>query len=316
MRTLIQFLAAWGMLITMVGCLKVGDPVPVQIDSSPKQVERGRYLSHHVSVCMDCHSTRNWDFFSAPIVPGTEGQGGEAFTEAIGLPGNIYSKNITPTRMRSWTDGELVQAITEGYSKEHGAQFPIMPYPWYGTMTQEDAHAVVAYLRTLPPLQNEVPDTELNFPLNIIVRTMPRPATPTPTVNPNDELSYGKYLTTIAACEACHTPTQRGDKIEGLDFAGGFKFPLPSGGTVFSSNITPDSETGIGSWSREQFIQKFKSFASEQAQNQPVSPNTFNTVMPWTMYAGMTEQDLGAIYTYLRSLQPVNHPVTTFVPAP
>jgi hypothetical protein len=100
-----------------------------------------------------------------------------------------------------------------------------------------------------------------------------------------------------------------------MDFAGGFHFQLPWG-LVQSANITPDIETGIGTWKKAQFIGKFKNLDSEAANHiamkPPYSEAYFNTVMPWTMYAGMTEEDLGAIYTYLRTVPPVKHKVQKY----
>jgi hypothetical protein len=75
----------------------------------------------------------------------------------MGLPGRITSKNLTSdakTGLGSWTDGEILRAIREGVSKDGHALFPLMPYPNYRTMSDEDAYAIVAYLRTLKPVRN------------------------------------------------------------------------------------------------------------------------------------------------------------------
>jgi hypothetical protein len=96
-----------------------------------------------------------------------------------------------------------------------------------------------------------------------------------------------------------------------MAFAGGFQFPLPGGTVVQSANITPDVETGIGHWQRQFFIGRFKQFAQEGA-TQITLQNGQNTVMPWTMYAGMTEEDLGAVYVYLKTVTPIRHAVNRF----
>ena len=98
---------------------------------------------------------------------------------------------------------------------------------------------------------------------------------------------------TISGCADCHSPQEKGEPIKGKELAGGTTFNLPFG-ISRPANITPDKETGIGKWSRKNFIQKFKSYQSVK----PVAPGKFNTVMPWNMMSGMTEQDLGAIYAY------------------
>jgi len=99
-----------------------------------------------------------------------------------------------------------------------------------------------------------------------------------------------------------------------MEFAGGAEFGMPNG-VVRSANITPDSATGIGKWTRADFISFFKSFDSEKGRNIPVKPSDFNTPMPITSYAGMTDYDIGAIYAYLRTTRPVRNKVVRFTPA-
>jgi cytochrome c553 len=128
-------------------------------------------------------------------------------------------------------------------------------------------------------------------------------------------VAYGRYLSMIASCADCHTPAEKGEPVPGMDYAGGFEFKFP-GGTVRSLNITPDPETGIGIWTKEDFVARFKAFADSASQNVPVTMNEFNTPMPWIMYAGMSDEDLGAIYTYLRTLKPVKNQVEKFTANP
>ncbi|MBF0350228.1 MAG: c-type cytochrome [SAR324 cluster bacterium] len=300
--------------LSLIGCQK--DVAPnIQVNSDPEILARGQYLVHHVASCIDCHSERNWDYFSGPLVEGTEGKGGEVFPEEAGFPGNLYADNITPAGLKGWTDGEIHRAVTEGRSQDGHALFPLMPYLSYGQMATEDAHAIVAYLKTLRPIENNVPETDLNFPLNLIVRTMPMKANPQPLPERSNEVEYGRYLVTIAACADCHTQADKGEKLPGMDYAGGFEFKLPRGGTTYSANITSDNDTGIGLWTKEQFIDKFKSYDTPEAKMIPVQAGEKNTVMPWTMFAGMTREDLGAIYEYLRTIPVVSNTVTIFVPA-
>jgi hypothetical protein len=82
---------------------------------------------------------------------------------------------------------------------------------------------------------------------------------------------------------------------------------------VRSANITPDKETGIGTWNKEIFIKRFRD--SMLLAEQAVKPGDYNTVMPWTTYAGMNDTDLGAIYDYLTTLPAVNNKVEKFTPA-
>src|SRR6202012_5065901 len=112
-----------------------------------EKIERGRYLANYVTVCMDCHSTRDWSKFSGPLKEGTLGQGGELFNQKFGFPGTYYSRNITPEGISRYTDGELFRLITTGVTKEGKPMFPVMPYPYYGKMDPDDIMCVIAYIR-------------------------------------------------------------------------------------------------------------------------------------------------------------------------
>jgi len=293
-----------------------GEPVPnVKVDITPSRVARGEYLVRHLVGCLDCHSERDWTKYAGPIIPGTEGKGGEVFDEeTVGVPGTLYAKNITPMGIGNWTDGELIRGITTGVSKDGTALFPIMPYQDFNYLRQEDLYSIVAYLRTLKPIQNTTPNRHLNFPMNLIVKTIPLanydPGKP---IDKSDTIAYGEYLTTIAGCGDCHTRLDKGVPIKGMEFAGGMAFKLPAG-IVRSANITPDDETGIGKWTEEQFIQHFKSFSSDSSHNIHVESNQYNTVMPMASFAGITEGDLGAMYSYLKTLSPVRNQVVRFTP--
>ncbi|MBA3269871.1 MAG: c-type cytochrome [Acidobacteria bacterium] len=121
-----------------------------------------------------------------------------------------------------------------------------------------------------------------------------------------DRVAYGEYLTNAAACADCHTPMDdRGGALPGMDFAGGFEFRLPGGGVVRSANITPEATTGIGSWTEAQFVDKFKAFEGSPVRALTPVEQRENTVMPWLGYAGMTRDDLTAVYAYLRTLKPI-----------
>ncbi|MGZ3709187.1 MAG: c-type cytochrome, partial [Bdellovibrionota bacterium] len=166
-----------------------------RIQPTPEKVKRGHYLANYVAVCVDCHSTRDWNQFAGPIVPGTDGKGGEQFDESMGLPGKLFAKNITPSHLATWSDGEIIRAFTSGLSRDGRALFPLMPYPNYSLMSQEDAEAIVAYLRTLKPIENTPPETHLDFPVSLLVRTMPQAAPFSRRPSPQEGLVYGKYMT-------------------------------------------------------------------------------------------------------------------------
>ena len=304
-------------IIVMSACLslvplKVGPPKEISIELTPERIERGRYLAFHVTGCIDCHSRREWKSYSGPLIPGTEGMGGVSTGKKFGIPGTVYAMNITPFELGDWTDGEIVQAITAGVNRKGRAIFPIMPYLNYAEMSKEDVFSIVAFLRTLKPIPNKVQKRKLNFFASYFIRTIPRHYYPRSEVDDSDAVRYGEYLTTIAACISCHTrKTKLGRLIKGMEFAGGVTLPVPGGGIVISSNITPDHETGIGDWTKVDFIERFKEFASLDVKKiiVPKDRKDFNTIKAWTFYASMTETDLGSIYLYLMSLKPVKNKI-------
>lgn len=291
------------------GYPKVSPPRDIRIIAGEALIERGSYLANHVAVCIDCHSARDWDRLGGPMVEGTEGRGGEKFGREFGFPGDYYARNITPdgaTGIGSWTDGEILRAFTAGVSRGGRAYFPVMPYPNYGRMDEEDARAIVAYIRTLKPIGHAVPESKPAFPLGMILPTIPRDPSFRPRPAPSDAAAYGEYVTNMAGCIDCHSKAVRGKRIEGMEFAGGFEFRMPNG-VIRSSNITPDIETGIGAWSRETFIARFREHDPVVNPPRALQEGEVNTPMPWIMYAGMTDQDLGAIHDYLMTLKPVKN---------
>lgn len=294
------------------GLPNVGEPEYLKIDKTSERLERGKYLANSVCVCMDCHSTRDWSKFSGPLTLGTLGKGGEIFNQQFGFPGEFYSKNITPSGIGDWTDGEVLRAISSGVNKSNKALFPVMQYVHFGKMDREDLYSIIVYLRTLKPIINNVPDSKPDFPMNFIINTIPQKAEFSKIPSETDVVNYGGYLFNAASCTECHTQQVKGAKVEGMELAGGFEFIMPSGGIARSANITPDNGTGIGKWTEQMFVDKFKSFADSSFVPYKVEKGNFNTVMPWTMYGTMKEQDLKAIYAYLRTVTPIKNSVVKF----
>jgi mono/diheme cytochrome c family protein len=322
MKKLLRVLFVLVALILMVGLgavsyvtvafPKVDAPTDLSVTLTPDRIERGAYLANHVMLCMDCHSQRDWTKFSGPPIPGTMGVGGDRFDQTMEFPGVFYARNITPGAIGDWTDGELYRLITTGVDRHGKAMFPIMPYLNYGQMDPEDIYDVIAYIRSLDPIENSLPTSQPDFPFSLILKTIPKNAEPQKRPSPSDALAYGKYMTNAAACVDCHTPFEKG-RFVGEFYSGGRAFPFPDGSVVRSANLTPH-ETGIKNWSQDDFIHRFKAYAAD-AHNMPQSkPGEMQTPMPWAMYSGMQEQDLAAIYTYLQSLEPVNHLVEKFTP--
>lgn len=285
-------------------------------DSVKKVIERGKYLAHHVSLCMDCHSHRDFNQFSGPPVEGTEGMGGDEFNQLIGVPGVVYARNITPDTVNGigkWTDEEIARVITRGITKNGDTLFPIMPYPHYNTMSKEDIYSIIAYIRTLKPNPNKVPDRKLMIPISLAYPPL-QSASLENNVKPDvsDIVKYGAYMWNSAACMDCHTPMENGQFVMSKLMAGGRPFDLGVF-KVTSPNITPDTATGIGKWTEQMFLDKFKLYRDKAAYS--ANPGKNNSIMPWTMYAYMDDFDLKAIYRFMQTLPPVNNKVEKYPPA-
>lgn len=305
-----------GGLITYVSVAlpNMAEAEDLKIEYTPERIERGRYLANSVNACMDCHSTRDWSKFSGPLTPGTIGKGGDRYDQSYGFPGVFYPRNITPAGIGRYTDGELFRVITTGVTKEGRAMFPLMPYLYYGKMDPEDIYSIIAFLRSIPPIENTVPDSKADFPVNIIMNTMPQPAQHQKRPDKSDVIAYGAYMTNASGCIECHTQVDKGVIIKEVAFAGGREFMYPDHSVVRSANLTSDKETGIGQWTEEMFVQKFKVYGDSSYVPPPVGPGEFNSMMPWTMYGQMETDDLKAIYAYLRTIEPISNKVVKFTP--
>ena len=289
----------------------VGPAPELKVEITKEKIDRGKYLANHVMLCMDCHSTRDWNSFSGPMVVGTEGKGGEIFDQVLGFPGRYVARNITPFGLQNWTDGEIFRAITSGVSKDGRALFSIMPHHNFGQLDPKDIEAVIAYLRGLNPIENKPQLSSSDFPMNFIINTIPQKPNFNPIPEKSDKIKYGKYIITAAGCIDCHTKQEKG-KFVGELYAGGFEFKLQDGSIVRSANITPDKTLGLGNWTSEQFINRFKMYTDSSYVNPKPNAGEFQTMMPWTMYSGMDKVDLEAIFAYLQSLAPVKNQVEKF----
>jgi mono/diheme cytochrome c family protein len=277
-----------------------------EFERTPQRLEHGRYLLSGVIPCLDCHSVQDWKSHGAPTIPGTEGAG--QVMPLPDLPGRVVAPNLTPdeeTGAGKWSDDQLARAIREGIGHDGRALFPFMPYQKFKVMSDEDLASVVVYLRSLKPVRNPLPATEIAFPVNYLMRSAPEPLTQA--VNgpdPNDPVKRGEYLATIAGCSQCHTPTQRGEEIAGMQLAGGFTMRGPWG-EVATANITPDA-SGISYYDEALFIQAMRTGY--------VRARKLSSIMPFGFYRHMSDDDLKAIYAYLRSVKPVKHRVDNTEP--
>jgi mono/diheme cytochrome c family protein len=226
----------------------------------------------------------------------------------LDLPGRVVTPNLTPdpeTGAGNWTDDQLARSIREGIGHDGRALFPMMPFSLFRKMSDEDLASVIVYLRSLPPIRHPQAPSQIIFPVKYLIRTAPKPITePVPAVDPSDRLKWGEYLVTRSACVECHTPSAKGQSVKGMRFAGGFPIEWP-GVSVASANITPDV-SGISYYDEALFISVIRTGH--------VKARKLNGVMPYTFYNDYSDDDLKAIFGYLRTLNPVHHRVDNSLP--
>lgn len=288
-------------------------PAPtISVGDAPDRLARGEYLFRHVVVCGACHGARDNNRYGGPPV-GSLPVDGECFVEATGFPGHLCAPNLTPGSggIGEWTDGEILRALREGVSRDGHGLFPIMPYDTYRNLSDGDAMALIAYLRTLPPAPSAPPERTIPFPEILATKFAPQPVESVAEPDMADPVARGRYLTTVGACLFCHTPvTPEMMPVPGMDFAGGQGFPFVEGYRVLSANITPH-DTGIGGLAEDNFVDLFRAYV-EVEEVAMEAPFGVNTPMPWYWYAGMTDEDLRAIYAFLRTVPPLDNVVDSW----
>ena len=276
-------------------------------ERTPQRLERGRYTATALNGCIYCHSPHDWTAPGTPYVPGKEGAG--AVMPETNLPGRIVAANLTPdpeTGAGLWTDDQLARAIREGIGHDGRALFPMMPYPNLREMSDEDLASVVVYFRSLPPVRNPLPATEIIFPINYLIRGVPKPLTSPVAEIPAtlDPVKRGEYLVRLVGCGNCHTPQVRGQELPGMTLAGGFTRSGPWGSAA-SANLTPDP-SGVPYYDEALFLEVMR---SGFVKARPLSP-----AMPTMVSKNMSDDDLKAIFAYLRTLKPVQHRVDNSEP--
>jgi mono/diheme cytochrome c family protein len=278
-----------------------------RFESTPERLARGQYLATSVSGCLFCHSEHDWTAPEAPILPGKQGAGEPL--PYIDLPGRIVAPNLTPdleTGAGNWTDDQIARAVREGIGHDGRALFPIMAYGRFRSMAEEDLASIVVFLRSLPPVHHALPKTEIIFPVKYLIRSAPQPLTTAVSrPDPSDRVAWGRYMATIGGCEDCHTAQERGKDIANMNYAGGFFLGLSGGETAAAANITPDS-TGMSYYDEPMFLKMMRTGY--------VGARKLSPLMPYRFYGNMTDDDLKAIFAYLRTVKPVHHRVDNSLP--
>jgi mono/diheme cytochrome c family protein len=278
-------------------------------ERTPARLARGEYLVS-IAPCFFCHSEHD---LSSPDVPRNEAKKGAGWELPIPELGHVRPPNITPdpeTGIGTWTDDEIARAIQEGIDRTGRPLFPIMPYLNFRNLDDEDLASIVVYLRTIPPVRNAVPVTELVFPLNVLVKTMPRPLTTRPPRAPRTTPeARGEYLVkTVIGCPDCHTPADQGKPLPGLSFAGGEPLARDArygGAMVFSKNITSDP-SGIQHYDETMFRNLLRTGSTAGGK--------LSQLMPFENLKNLTDADIHDIYSYIRTLPPVKHRVSNTDP--
>jgi mono/diheme cytochrome c family protein len=269
-----------------------------KFEATPQRLARGKYLVDGVMGCFGCHTDQDWSKPGAPPLAGREGSG--HVWSAQDLPW-LIAPNITPdkeTGVGSWSDDTLARAIREGIGHDGRALFPVMPYPSYRQMSDEDLASVIAYIRTVPAVRNQLPATKMPFPLNFFIQNVPQPVTEAvPAPDQSTPLARGTYLVRMGVCADCHTPQEKGQTLPGMDFAGGFLMHEPKGDVV-SANITP-AASGIGYYNDASFVKAM--------HTGKVGARPLHASMPWYFYGKMTDDDLKSMFVFLQTLKPVKH---------
>lgn len=252
-------------------------------------LERGTYLMESVVACGNCHTPKG----PTGDIPGMELAGMAPMEKTPGFDAN--APNITPDRetgIGSWTDEQIIASIREGKRPDGSIIGPPMPIGLYRGMSDADVRAIVAYLRQVKPIRNEIPPSVYRIPLP------PTYGPPVVTVTapaPDDQLAYGAYLAgPLAHCTECHSLTEKGPDFENNLGGGGYEFHGPWGVSV-ASNITP---TGISDRTDDE-IRAMITTGTRPDGSRMLPP------MAYPYYAKIKPADLDAIIAYLRTLKPL-----------
>lgn len=263
-------------------------------------VKRGEYLVR-AGGCVSCHTDRKGG--------GPELAGGRALATPFGT---FFSPNITPdksTGIGAWSDADFVNALKHGKRPDGSNYFPVFPYPTYTKMTDADALAIKAWLFSRPPVGRPNQSHDVVFPFSWrFLQTgwrllffadgewRPDPARPA-------EYNRGGYLVeALAHCQECHTPRNR---LGGLDRSKRFAGTRdgPEGERV--PNITPDRDTGIGNWTKEDLAQMLKT--GETPDFSTVAKSMGEAIADGLKH--LTDADRAAIATYILAQPPIRNAV-------
>jgi mono/diheme cytochrome c family protein len=265
-----------------------------------EQIARGKYIFGAAAGC-GCHT----------VPKQALNAGGRKYD---GPFGTVYSSNITPdptTGIGKWTDEQIITATRAGRRPNGERLIPVHPYTVFNGMAAQDLKDVVVYLRSVPSVDRAAPAKKISVPLFESVflpawlATFAAVENPPPSA-PTSGVARGEYLTrAVSHCGECHTPRTMTMAVDNTRFlAGNPKGKGPEGSAV--PNITPDRETGLGSWSEEQIADYL------ETGNKPdgdVAGGLMAEVIEGSSagYKDLTKADRLAIAKYLKSVPPIKN---------
>jgi len=271
--------------------LKYDAPYPnIHASADSTVIARGKHLIFSSAHCINCHSNHNPDSLVA-LGQDVPLSGGVLFDVGIA---KIYSKNITPdkeTGIGKYTDEEIARVLRYGVHPNGAAVLDFMPFH---NTSDEDLTAIISYLRAQKPVRNEIPENSFTVMGKVVKAFMVKPVGPDgevpKAVRPDTTAAYGRYLAvSVAECNGCHTKRDMAGAYTGDPFAGGNEIE-----GFITPNLTPDPSGRIYNWSQQNFIDRFR-----MGKLYPKSP------MPWNSFKRMSDDELKAIYHFLRSTKPV-----------
>ena len=272
----------------------------VKFTATPQRIERGKYLANGILECFECHSPTDSTLPGFPPLKGKEGEGALFFQKDSF---HLYAPNITPdkeTGAGNWTDDMLARAIKEGVGHDGRKLHPAMISGNFCNLSDEDLAAVVVYIRSLPAIKNKLPVRHLDDGTERRLQVEETPKSFFGGRIDTSILAKGHYFLLLGDCESCHTGWYA--RNPGV-FGGGNILHLTNGDSVCSPNITADG-TGIGSWDDATFIRIMRTGKA----------GTLNPVMPWTSFRNISDADLKAMFTVLKTLKPIQHRVINGMP--
>lgn len=271
----------------------------VVFERNEARLTRGKYLAEGLLQCFICHTDRDWKQPGAPPLTDRKGSG-----RVIRDDGEyrLVAPNITPDRETgagTWTDDMFARAIREGISHDGRVLHPQMWYDSFRNLSDEDLASVIVYIRSIPAVHNPLKTTKEKKE-----RRPGSDAITEPVSQPDlsDPVKRGRYLVRVADCIGCHTAFEA--PLNPGFFAGGNLIELEKE-KAFSANITADP-SGISYYDDALFIQVLRTGH--------VKARKLSSLMPWTVFRNLDDEDLRSIFAYLRARRPVRHTVDNTEP--